>query len=98
MEKLVEQGGKPGKDRHVPVIEKAKDGITVHAGGVDTPMGEDHYIGWIEVSDDKSLFSQSLVPGDAPEAWFPGMDTGVKARVYCDQHGLWSNKPTKPKS
>jgi superoxide reductase len=42
MEKLVEQGGKPGKDRHVPVIEKAKDGITVHAGGMDTPMGEDY--------------------------------------------------------
>jgi superoxide reductase len=96
MEKLAEQGGKPGKDRHVPVIEKTPDGITVKVGGLENPMGEDHYIEWIEVSDASNLSLKTLMPGDAPEARFPGTGTGIKARAYCDEHGLWSNKPSKP--
>ncbi len=97
MEKLVEQGGKPGKNSHVPVIEKTKTGITVKVGGLDNPMTEDHYLQWIEVADGSNLSVKGLKPGDAPEASFPGTTTDVKARVYCDQHGLWSNKPSKLK-
>lgn len=37
MEKLVEQGGNPGKEVHVPMAGKAKNGIRVKVGGVPEP-------------------------------------------------------------
>jgi superoxide reductase len=98
MEKLVEQGGAPGEDSHVPVIEKTKNGIAVNVGGVENPMGEDHYIEWIEVSDGADLSVKWLRPGDVPEARFPGKGIRIKARVYCKTHGLWSNKQSNPKT
>ena len=47
---------------------------------------------------DRRTFLKGLGAGDAPEAEFPGVGTGVKVRVYCNSHGLWSNKPSKPKA
>jgi len=98
MEKLVEQGEGSGETIHVPVIEKTKTGIRVRVPAVENPMREEHYIEWIEVSKGKDLHVKGLSPGDAPEAEFPIKDANVKARVYCEQHGIWSNKPAKPKS
>jgi superoxide reductase len=98
MEKLPEQGGKPGKGYHIPVVEKTKTGIAVTVSGVENPMAEDHFIEWIEVSDGMNLAVRRLAPGDAPEADFPGSTTSVKVRAYCPEHGLWSNKPAMPKT
>jgi superoxide reductase len=98
MEKLPEQGGKPGKGHHIPVIEKTKTGIAVTVSGVENPMGVDHSLEWIEVSDGMNLAVRRLAPGDAPGADFPGAGPDARVRVYCPEHGLWSNKPSKPKT
>ena len=98
MEKLPEQGkGSVASDEvtHVPIIEKTKNGIRVRVPAVENPMREEHYIEWIEVTKGKDLHVHRLAPGDAPDAEFPIHDTNVKARVYCEQHGIWSNKPAK---
>ncbi len=98
MEKLDEQGNEQGKDLHIPVIEKTPNGIKVKVSGVANPMEEDHYIEWIDVIQGNSLYVKGLKPGDIPEAEFAVTGQKVKARIYCEEHGLWSNKPSKPRT
>jgi superoxide reductase len=95
MELQVERDLDPGKEKHVPVIEKTKNGIMVKVGEIAHPMVEDHYIEWIEVIEGSYLHVKGLQPGDIPTAEFALTDAKVKARAYCNKHGLWSNKPSK---
>lgn len=82
-----------GKGMHVPVIEKSAKGILVRVGSVAHPMEEKHYIEWIEVRSGNNLYIRGSKAGEKPEAEFPITDTNVKARAYCNVHGLWTNKP-----
>ena len=77
------------KEKHVPVVEKTADGVTVKVGEVAHPMEEKHYIEWIEIIADGSVYRQFLKPGDAPEATFKVTADQVTAREYCTLHGLW---------
>ena len=77
------------KEKHVPVIEKAADGVVVKVGEVAHPMEEKHYIEWIEIIADGTVYRQFLNPGDAPEATFNIKADQVTAREYCTIHGLW---------
>lgn len=77
------------KEKHVPVVEKAADGVKVKVGSVAHPMEEKHYIEWIEIIADGKAYRQFLNPGEAPGALFK-LDAGqVTARAYCNIHGLW---------
>lgn len=78
------------KEKHVPVIEKGADSITVKVGSVAHPMEEKHYIEWIELIADGKVYRQFLKPGDKPEATFPITAANVSAREYCNLHGHWS--------
>ncbi len=92
MEKLVAKEADEGKEKHVPVIEKADGGIKVKVGSIAHPMEEKHYIEWIEVVADGKVYRQFLNPGDAPEAVF-NIDAGVvTALEYCTIHGLWKGE------
>ena len=95
MEILTEKSEELGKEKHLPVIEKTQKGIIVKVGSVPHPMEGEHYIEWIEVANGNFLYVKGLRPGDAPEAEFPINTTDVKARSYCNKHGLWSNKPRR---
>ena len=77
------------KEKHVPVVEKTADGVTVKVGSVAHPMEEKHYIEWVEILVDGKAYRQFLKPGEAPEAKFAGFKEGVVAREYCNLHGLW---------
>jgi superoxide reductase len=70
-------------EKHVPVIEGKK----VVIGSITHPMEEEHYIEWIEASDDKQVSRVFLKPGEKPEAEFDFEPTS--AREYCNLHGLW---------
>ena len=50
-------------EKHVPVIEKKGDGVTVKVGSVPHPMEEKHYIEWVEVIIDGKIQRQYLAPG-----------------------------------
>ena len=79
------------KEKHVPVVEKTADGYRVKVGSVPHPMEEKHYIEWIELIADNTVHRRDLQPGDAPEATFQVKAGQVKARAYCNLHGLWSD-------
>jgi superoxide reductase len=85
------------KEKHVPVIEVDKNVEThnyapvqkIKIGTVAHPMEEAHYIEWIEIIADGKSYKKFLKPGDAPEAEFCVKGENIKARAYCNLHGLW---------
>lgn len=73
-------------EKHVPFVS----GNLVKVGAILHPMEEKHYIEWIEgVSEDGKISRIFLKPGELPEYEFPFVV--VKARAYCNLHGLWIN-------
>jgi superoxide reductase len=80
------------KEKHVPVIERNGDIITVKVGTVAHPMEEKHYIEWIELLADGRIYRKHLKPGDKPEAVFMCKAEKVVAREYCNLHGLWKKE------
>ena len=83
---VTEQG-----EKHVPVVTREGDTVTVKVGSVEHPMLEAHYIKWIALQTEKGVQFRRLSPGDKPEAVFalvPG-DTPIAAFEYCNLHGLW---------
>lgn len=89
MELLKENSTDASHEKHVPVIEKTKDGFKVKIGSVPHPMEEKHYIEWIEVIADGTSYRRFLKPGDKPEAMFCIKAKKITAREYCNLHGLW---------
>lgn len=81
-----------GREKHVPVIEKNEDGVLIKVGEVPHPMSDEHYIEWIEISTEKGEAKKFLKPGDKPEINFPVKAEKVKARIYCNIHGLWESE------
>jgi superoxide reductase len=89
MQLMTENTVDAAKEKHVPVIEKASDGVDVKVGDVPHPMEEKHYIQWIELIADGITHRQFLNPGDAPKAFFAVSASDLTAREYCNLHGLW---------
>jgi superoxide reductase len=81
-----------GKEKHVPIVEKSEKGIMVRVGSIPHPMEEKHYLEWVEVRDGENVCIRGFKPGEKPETEFCCTDTNVKARAYCNVHGLWTNK------
>jgi len=79
-------------EKHVPVIEKDDQGVIVKVGSEPHPMKEKHYIEWIEISTEHGESKKFLKPGDKPEAKFPVKAENIKAREYCNLHGLWKSE------
>jgi superoxide reductase len=76
-------------EKHVPVIERSGDMITVKVGSVAHPMEEKHYIEWIELIADGRSYKKFLKPGEKPEATFMCKAEKLSAKEYCNIHGLW---------
>ncbi len=91
MKLLTENTTDASQEKHVPVVEKNGDLVTVKVGSVPHPMEEKHYIEWIQVITDKGAFRKFLNPGESPEATFEIKDNIVKVREYCNLHSLWAN-------
>ena len=92
MELLGEKTEDVGYEKHVPVIEKTANGIRVKVGAIPHPMEKTHYIEWIEIIVNGKAYQQFLKPGDKPEAEFKIETDKVRAREYCNIHGLWRTK------
>lgn len=93
MDRLVENTIDAALEKHVPVIEKLDGGYLVKVGSVAHPMGNDHFIEWIELVSEDNMFVQRkmLTPSSAPEAEFKTDASKVMARAYCNLHGLWKS-------
>ena len=89
MELLEEKKEDEGLEKHVPVIEKTGSGVKVKVGSVPHPMEDAHYIEFVEVIAGGRIYRKFLGPGDKPEAEFEINAENIKAREYCNVHGLW---------
>ena len=89
MQALKENSVDAAKEKHVPVIEKIDGGYKVKIGAVPHPMTPEHWIVAIELLADGQVLRQNLNPTDQPEAVFMTKAVKVKAREFCNLHGLW---------
>jgi superoxide reductase len=92
MELLTEKLLDAGNEKHVPVIEKTATGVKVKVGSIPHPMEEKHYIEWIELHADETVYRKFLKPAEKPEAEFCVTAKKLSARDYCNIHGLWKSK------
>lgn len=96
MELLEERDKDEGLEKHVPVIKELSNnsGVKIKVGEIDHPMENDHYIEWIEIAVDSPVNKRGkkfLKPGEKPEAEFSTKEKSIKARAYCNLHGLWKS-------
>jgi len=91
MELLKEKTEDIGLEKHVPVIERVGNKVKVKVGSVPHPMEQKHYIEWIEITADGKTCRKFLKPGEKPEAVFETKAEKIKAREYCNIHGLWKH-------
>jgi superoxide reductase len=94
MELMQEKTEDEGQEKHLPIVEKKGNKITVKVGSVPHPMEEKHYIQWIEINmlDVGRIGKKYLQPGDKPEIEFHGRGENFKIRAFCNLHGLWKSK------
>jgi superoxide reductase len=94
MELLTPNTADAATEKHVPVIERSGDQVTVKIGSVPHPMLDEHYIQWVEIIQGDTVRRVAFKPGDAPEATFASVDPdeAVTAYEYCNLHGLWAAK------
>lgn len=79
------------KEKHVPVISREGQTVTVTVGSVAHPMIDAHYIGWILLETEDGQERRELKPGEEPAAqFFAAEDSSIiAAYAYCNLHGLW---------
>lgn len=92
MNLLEEKSADMATEKHVPVIEAIAGGYKVTVGSTIHPMTEEHHIEWIELVTESESLITYLKPGDEPVAIFKTDEKAIKAREYCNLHGLWKNE------
>ena len=91
MEELIPNTVAAAHEKHVPVITREKNRVTVKIGSIPHPMTEEHFIEWICLHTTQGNQRKCLAPGDKPEACFMVCDDDevIAALEYCNLHGLW---------
>ena len=89
MNLLAENSVDASQEKHVPVMERGDNKVTVKVGSVPHPMEEAHYIQWIEVIDGDKISRKMLKPGQTAEATFCVKSDSITVREHCNLHGLW---------
>lgn len=94
MQLLVPGTTDAAQEKHVPVVTKEGNKVTVKIGSVEHPMTPEHYIQWIALQTKNGNQRKILKPGDKPEAVFALMDDDeiVAVYEYCNLHSLWAAK------
>ncbi len=94
MQKLKPNSTDAAGEKHVPLITRNGNRVTVQVGEVAHPMEEKHYITWICLTQNSKTQRVALQPGDAPKAEFivDHEQDPVTVYEYCNLHGLWTNQ------
>lgn len=81
-------------EKHIPVLEKEGNVLTVKVGSAIHPTTEAHYIEWLALETENGITIKHLLPTDKPEASFSLLDGEEVVAVYsyCNLHGLWVAK------
>lgn len=90
MSELVPNTVEASVEKHLPVVSKNANTLTVSVGSVAHPMEEAHHIEFIYVQTKKGGQRKCLEIGSAPTATFAIVDDEVvSVFAYCNLHGLW---------
>ena len=91
MQEMVAGTVDASKEKHVPVVERNGNIVTVKVGAAAHPMVEEHYIGWIALETKMGNQRKELNHTGAPEAKFALLDGDEVVNVYawCNLLGLW---------
>lgn len=91
MQELVPGTVDAAQEKHVPVVEKKGNKVSVKVGSVTHPMLEEHSIIFIAIETKNGSQIKYLKPGEEPAAEFALADGDefVAAYEYCNLHGLW---------
>lgn len=78
-------------EKHLPVVERDGEKLTVKVGSVFHPMTQEHSIGWIFLETRLGGQFAKLSPDKEPMAEFvlAKGDQAVAAYAYCNLHGFW---------
>ncbi len=91
MEELVPGTTDAAQEKHVPVVTREGNVVTVSVGSVAHPMMEAHYIQWIVLQTKQGVQRKMLTPDSEPKAVFAVCDGDEveAAYAYCNLHSLW---------
>lgn len=97
MELISPLGMDMSNEKHVPIIERDGNKVTITVSTSKHPMLNEHYIKWIILETDKGMYVRYLKPGEEPQASFTISDDEKIARAYefCNIHSLWLGKYEK---
>ncbi|MBD3318130.1 MAG: desulfoferrodoxin [Chitinivibrionales bacterium] len=80
-------------EKHVPVIERDGNRVTVKVGEAPHPMTKEHYILFVEVMAGDKVYRHDFKEGDEKaEAEFLIEAQDIAARAFCNLHSFWSSK------
>lgn len=81
-------------EKHIPVISREGNVVTVKVGSVEHPMTPEHFIQWICLQTKNGNQRKMLKPSDKPEASFMIFEDDEIEAVYeyCNIHGFWKNE------
>jgi superoxide reductase len=79
-------------EKHIPVVKKDGDILTITIGKTERPMDNNHYIEWVEVISGPTIHRRYLEPGTKPQTKFICRQNSYTVRAYCNIHKLWSTK------
>jgi superoxide reductase len=83
------------KEKHVPVIIRKGNKVTVKVGEVAHPMTPEHYILFVELLAGDKVYRHDFTESDTvAEATFLVDEsvTDLAAREFCNKHGFWATK------
>lgn len=90
MVELIANSTDAAGEKHVPVIERNGDRVTVKVGSVAHPMVPEHFIQFVALAYKDGVQRVMLHPDQPAEAEFVvSADLPVTAYEYCNLHGLW---------
>ena len=91
MQEIVPGTVEASREKHIPVVTKDGNRVTVRVGSVDHPMTAAHSIQWIAIECKHGNQRKLLSVDAAPEATFllTEDDAFIAAYAYCNLHGLW---------
>lgn len=92
MRELVANTTDAATEKHVPVVERDGNKLTVKVGSAAHPMLEEHYIPFVAVeTKNGECMICNLEPEQEPVAHFTLNDGDDVKEVYayCNLHGLW---------
>ncbi len=91
MEELVPNTTDGALEKHVPVVTREGDQVTVAVGSVPHPMMEEHYIQLIAAVSGDTVTVRTPAPGQEPVLTLQA-DGEVTAYEWCNLHGYWTGK------